>query len=171
MVAATNRDLEAMVRLGLFREDLYFRLSTITVRVPPLRERPQDIRLLARHFVMLLNDRFGVQRRISDRALDRLVAHRWPGNVRELLHVIEAAMIGCDGPAIEPDHLRSLLGRVNADASWAGDADRPLVPLAEVEREHILRVVRATTGHRSHAAQILGISERNLYRKLREYAR
>ena len=170
VVAATNRDLEAMVRRGLFREDLYFRLSTITIRVPPLRERPQDIRLLAKHFVSLLNDRFGVQRRISDRALDRLVAHDWPGNVRELLHVIEASMIACDGPAIEPDHLPALVGGSVTARMPAGDGDQALVPLAEVEREHILRVVRATTGHRSHAAQILGISERNLYRKLREYS-
>jgi two-component system NtrC family response regulator/two-component system response regulator AtoC len=170
VVAATNRDLEAMVRRGLFREDLYFRLSTITIRVPPLRERPQDIGLLACHFVSLLNDRFGVQRRISDRTLDRLVAHDWPGNVRELLHVIEAAMIGCDGPSIAPEHLPTLsVGSVSPRTPAAAD-DLALVPLADVEREHILRVVRATTGHRSHAAQILGISERNLYRKLREYA-
>jgi DNA-binding NtrC family response regulator len=170
VVAATNRDLEAMVRRGLFREDLYFRLSTISVRVPPLRERPQDIRLLARHFVSLLNDRFGVQRHISDRALDRLSAHDWPGNVRELLHVIEAATIACDGPAIEPEHLPALMGGSTTPRPPSTDGDHALVPLADVEREHILRVVRATTGHRSHAAQILGISERNLYRKLREYA-
>jgi DNA-binding NtrC family response regulator len=159
-----------MVRRGLFREDLYFRLSTISVRVPPLRERPQDIRLLARHFVSLLNDRFGVQRHISDRALDRLAAHDWPGNVRELLHVIEAATIACDGPAIEPEHLPALVGGSTTERSPSTDGDHALVPLADVEREHILRVVRATTGHRSHAAQILGISERNLYRKLREYS-
>ena len=105
VIAATNRDLAGMVRQGLFREDLYYRLSTISAHLPPLRERGADVALLARHFVDVFNARFGVERRLSDEALAVLRAHPWPGNVRELLHVVEAAMVVCEGAVIRPDHL------------------------------------------------------------------
>ena len=105
VLTATNRDLAGMLRRGLFREDLYYRLSTISVQLPSLRERREDIGLLARHFVDMFSARFGVERHLSDEALELLRAHPWPGNVRELLHVVEAAMVVCEGPLIKADHL------------------------------------------------------------------
>jgi DNA-binding NtrC family response regulator len=168
VVAATNRDLAAMVRQGLFREDLYYRLRTITLSIPPLRERPEDIALLARHFVGVFNERFGVSKRISDAALARLRAHSWPGNVRELLHVIEAAMVVAPGAEILPEHLPPVLAPASTAAPRTGEV-RDLPTLEELERQHIALVLREANGHRGHAARILGISERNLYRKLRVY--
>ena len=173
VLAATNRNLEALVRQGLFREDLYYRLSTITMPLPALRNRRGDIDLLARHFAGLLNERFGFHKHIGAAALERLRAHDWPGNVRELRHVIEAAMVVCEGAEIQPQHLPAAVQRSAPSAAMpAQGADRtdgPLPTLADVERAHIERVVQATHGHRGQASAILGISERNLYRKLREY--
>ncbi|MFA6110267.1 MAG: sigma-54 dependent transcriptional regulator [Candidatus Latescibacterota bacterium] len=168
VVAATNRDLAAMVRQHLFREDLFYRLSTIALEVPPLRHRRADVGLLAQHFVALMNARFGSERHLGDQAMELLVRHDWPGNVRELLHTVESAMVVCEGLEILPAHLPTALrgGMVEAVAS---DLPEPLPTLAELERAHVERVVQQTSGHRGKAARILGISERNLYRKLREY--
>jgi DNA-binding NtrC family response regulator len=176
VLAATNRDLAGMVRQGLFREDLYYRLSTISVHLPCLRERSADVALLARHFVDLFSARFGIERRLNDEALAVLRAHSWPGNVRELLHVVEAAMVVCEGPVIRPDHLPASVrtdaggrghARATAQDSSAGAGGGGTLTLEEVERAHIERVLRAHNGHRGLAAKALGISERNLYRKLR----
>ena len=180
VLAATNRDLEGMVRQGLFREDLYYRLSTISVHLPALRERPRDVALLARHFVELFSARFGVRRELSADALAALEAHPWPGNVRELLHVVEAAMVVCEGVVIRPEHLpasvrprRAAPGPVWSPAQAAPEAaEGGRAPtLEEVERAHIERVLQAHNGHRGLAAKALGISERNLYRKLRDWGR
>jgi two-component system, NtrC family, response regulator AtoC len=171
VIAATNRDLESMVRQGLFREDLFYRLRTITITVPPLRERRTDVALLARHFAAAFNERFGFRKRLGAEVLAVLQARDWPGNVRELLHVIEGAMIVCEGDEIRPQHLtastREPPPRAPADAS-AGE-EPPLRTLDQMERAHIEIALRRTNGHRGHAARLLGISERSLYRKLREY--
>jgi transcriptional regulator with PAS, ATPase and Fis domain len=167
VLAATNRELPAMVAQGLFREDLYYRLSTITVTLPPLRARQGDVDLLATHVVGVLNDRFGWRKRLGAAALEVLQRHAWPGNVRELFHVIEAAMVVCDGPEIRPEHLPA---PVRASAPPTPTAtDSRLSTLEEMERHHIERAIDASHGHRGQAARLLGISERNLYRKLREY--
>ncbi|MEI6668827.1 MAG: sigma-54 dependent transcriptional regulator [Acidobacteriota bacterium] len=172
VLAATNRDLPAMVKQGLFREDLYYRLSTITIETPPLRKRAADIDLLAGHFVGRLNERFGFQKRMSPEAAGILRRHEWPGNVRELLHVVEAAMIVCEGAEILAEHLPASI-RALAPAGGAplvpAAAPGPLPTLEALERAHIESALRATDGHRGSAAKMLGISERNLYRKLREY--
>jgi transcriptional regulator with PAS, ATPase and Fis domain len=165
VLAATNRNLASMVRQGLFREDLYYRVSTITIEVPPLRERREDIVLLARHFVERLNERFGFRRRITEEALEWLCRHDWPGNVRELFHVVEAAMVVAEGDDILAGHLPAPLQALSRKAQ----AGSELLTLEEVERRHIMAVLQATSGHRGQAAQILGISERNLYRKLGAY--
>jgi DNA-binding NtrC family response regulator len=164
VLAATNRDLEAMVRKQQFREDLYYRMSTIRLEIPPLRKRGTDIELLTRHFVGVLNERFGSSKTISDAALATLRQHSWPGNVRELLHAVEAAMVVCEGDEILTAHL-PLAVRTAAPVAAAESAILP--SLDNLERAHIRRVLEATAGHRGHAAHILGISERNLYRKLR----
>ncbi|MEW6755316.1 MAG: sigma-54 dependent transcriptional regulator [Candidatus Latescibacterota bacterium] len=169
VVAATNRDLAEMVGQGLFREDLYYRLSTITIDVPPLRERGTDVELLARHFAAVLNDRYGLQKRVTPQTLEVLRRHDWPGNVRELLHVVEAAMVVCEGLEVLPEHLPGALRpRAPAPRDPAAPAER-LPTLLEMERSLIERALREAGGHRGNAARALGISERNLYRKLREY--
>lgn len=170
VLAATNRDLAAMVRQGLFREDLYYRLSTIAVEVPPLRDRGADVESLARHFVAVLNERFGCSKEMSEAALRLLRSHRWPGNVRELLHVVESAMVVCEGSQILPGHLPvALRAPVAAPAPQQPAESTTLTTLDELERKHIRLALQSTGGHRGQAARILGISERNLYRKLRDY--
>ncbi len=172
VLAATNRDLESMVKQSLFREDLFYRLSTITLHLPALRERQSDVELLANHFASQLNERFAFNKRLSPATLERLRAHDWPGNVRELRHVIEAAMIVSPESEIQPEHLPAAVRRIAAPASAAanvGATPASLPTLEDLERAHIELVLRTTNGHRGHAAAILGISERNLYRKLREY--
>jgi DNA-binding NtrC family response regulator len=170
VLAATNRDLPAMIRQGLFREDLFYRLSTITIEMPPLRERPGDVELLAEHFAARLGERFGFRRRIGAETMDLLRRHDWPGNVRELQHAIEAAMVVCEGPELEPEHLPQAL-RASGHVGTSGSAvtgDR-IPSLVEMEKAHIDLALHATQGHRGQAAKVLGISERNLYRKLREH--
>jgi DNA-binding NtrC family response regulator len=149
---------------------LFYRLSTIALELPPLRQRGADIDLLARHFTASLNERFGTATRIGESALGVLRRHSWPGNVRELQHVIEAAIVVCEGEEILPEHI-ALAGRSAAPAASCNGTEEPgsLPSLAELERSHIRRVLDATRGHRGNAANILGISERNLYRKLREH--
>jgi DNA-binding NtrC family response regulator len=170
VLAATNRDLPAMVRQGLFREDLYYRLSTIAIEIPPLRKRLPDIDLLADCFVERLNERFGYHKRLGTAARDLLRRHDWPGNVRELLHAVEAAMIVCEGAEIEPEHLPASIRLALTGAQpHTGAAAGPLPTLDALERAHIESALRATDGHRGNAAKMLGISERNLYRKLRDY--
>lgn len=163
IVAATNRDLGDMMRRGFFRTDLFYRLGTIRIDVPPLRDRIEDIPALADHFLARIEARFGQNRRFSPAALRQLQAWRWPGNVRELLHTVEAAAVLASGPTIEvtdlPPEVRGATPSVNR-----------LCTLEELEREHIIAVLRAVAGNRNQAAQTLGISERTLYRKVSEYA-
>ena len=168
VVVATNRDLATLVRQRLFREDLYYRLSTISVDLPPLRDRADDIELLAQHFIARMNERYGFSRRLGSEVLGLLRRHPWPGNVRELLHVIESAAVLAEGPEILPDHLPAALRTRESRPPVPEDGDR-LPTLEELERTHIERALRATAGHRGNAARILGISERSLYRKLEEY--
>lgn len=167
ILAATNRDLASMVRQGLFREDLYYRLRTVVLTLPPLRDRGSDIDLLARHFVHLLSERFGVRKRISPEALQVLRSHHWPGNVRELLHVVESAVVVAEGPEILPEHLPAQLAMAAASAPPRPDGQ--IATLEELEKSHIELALKASQGHRGQAARALGISERNLYRKLRSY--
>jgi DNA-binding NtrC family response regulator len=170
ILTATNRDIAAMVRQGLFREDLFYRLSTITVEVPPLRARGADVELLAQYFAAVLNERFGSNKQISEAALQLLRCHSWPGNVRELLHVVEAALVLCEGSQVLPEHLPASLRNAKPAAQVGALAqDTPLPTLQQAELAHIRMALAASKGHRGNAAKILGISERNLYRKLREH--
>ena len=169
VLAATNRDLPAMVKQGLFREDLYYRLSTVHITLPPLRERGSDIDLLSRHFAALLSDRFGVEKRLSPAALAVLRRHHWPGNVRELLHAIEAAIVVCEGTEVQPEHFPAQLRAAAPGHATPSNGNGELQTLEAMERAAIERALQHTHGHRGQAAKVLGISERNLYRKLREY--
>jgi DNA-binding NtrC family response regulator len=171
VLAATNRDLGSMVRKGLFREDLYYRMTTISLEIPPLRGRGGDVELLARHFVGVLNERFASSRTIGKEAMETLRRHSWPGNVRELKHAVEAAMVVCEGSEILPEHLPAAVrGGLQAVRGSAPVAENgPFPTLEELELSHIRRALQSSNGHRGNAARILGISERNLYRKLKEH--
>ena len=166
VIAATNRSLEAMMKEGQFREDLYYRLNVFSLHLPPLRERRDDIPILAEHFIQ--NSTIAPKRtvRVSDGAMEVLRRYNWPGNVRELENVIERALILCDGGIIEAEHLPMGI-RVMPQYGHDQDSDR-LPTLEEVERRYIRRVLEECKGHRQKAASILGISERNLYRRLKE---
>jgi DNA-binding NtrC family response regulator len=166
VIAATNRALENMMKDGNFREDLYYRLNVFSLHIPPLRDRKDDILLLVEHFIR--NSSIVPKRhvRVSAPAMDVLQRYNWPGNVRELENVMERALILCDSGVIEPEHLP--LG-VRLEPSFRPeDESGQLTTLEEVERRYIKRVLQECKGHRQKAATILGISERNLYRKLKE---
>jgi two-component system response regulator HydG len=162
LVAATNRDLAEAMKSGEFRQDLYYRINTITVHLPPLRERPDDIALLAKHFVES-NATYGLKR-LSTATMSALEAYAWPGNVRELLHAIERAVILSKGDEIFPSDLPpEVLG-----------SSAPPVPSASgsletMERQHIVAVLRQVSGHRGKAAALLAIDPKTLYRKINSY--
>jgi DNA-binding NtrC family response regulator len=166
VIAATNRPLESMLQDQSFREDLYYRLNVFSISIPPLRERKEDIPLLVAHFIR--NSSIVAKRavEVSPDALGVLQRYRWPGNARELENVIERALILCDGGSILPEHLPIGVRLPASMAQDGGSRDRPT--LAEAERRYIRQVLEECSGHRQKASRILGISERNLYRKLKE---
>ncbi len=189
VLAATNRDLETMMREGRFREDLFYRLNVVTVTLPPLRERRRDIPLLVEHLLAKYAAELG-ERGVAPEALDRLVGHDWPGNVRELENVVQRAMVMATTGVILPEHLP--IGPVSAAASVAIDAtleeiiERKLIECVRGLREHasanlydlmiglvekpLLRaVLRETGGNQVRAAQILGINRNTLRKKLTEH--
>ncbi|HAM59751.1 MAG TPA: hypothetical protein DCQ64_31805 [Candidatus Rokubacteria bacterium] len=189
VLAATNRDLEALMKDGRFREDLYYRLNVVSVHLPPLRERRRDIPLLVEHFLAKHGAALG-ECGVAPEALDRLVGHDWPGNVRELENVIQRAMVMATGGVILPEHLP--IGPVSAAASVAVDAtleeiiEKKLMECVRGLREHasanlydlmiglvekpLLRaVLRETGGNQLRAAQILGINRNTLRKKLVEH--
>ncbi|MCX7752248.1 MAG: sigma-54 dependent transcriptional regulator [Blastocatellia bacterium] len=171
VIAATNRDLEEEVKAGRFREDLYYRLSVVTLRVPPLRERREDIPLLATHFLRRATQQTGQVLAFSPAALALLKAYSWPGNVRELENSIEYAVIHARGGLIVPEDLPEKI-RVavpsprqgHASASLEATLFHDLPSLDELERRYLLYVLEAVHGNRSRAAEILGIDRRTLYR-------
>ena len=168
LVAATNRDLTAAMKSGQFREDLFYRINTITVLLPPLRERREDIGLLAQHFLET-NATYG-KKRLHPLAMTVLEAYGWPGNVRELLHVIERGVILCKGDEITPSDLPPEI----AGAAVGGAASLPpgasAAPTLEaMERQHIVATLRQVGGHRGKAASLLGIDPKTLYRKILGY--
>jgi DNA-binding NtrC family response regulator len=166
LVAATNQPLDRLMQEGKFRRDLFFRLNSIHVEIPPLRKRRGDVEVLVEHFIALHNARHGTRVALSPAAAEVLRRYDWPGNVRELRHVVERALVVAERDQIRPADLPAELRQ----ATGVGrDGDAGLLPLAEVERHHIARVLEQVGGHRARAAQLLGISERNLYRRIREY--
>ena len=170
VVAATNRELEEEVKAGRFREDLYFRINVVTIRLPPLRERPTDIPLLVEHFLA----KYAARERRADAGVAReaqalLSRYAWPGNVRELENVIERALALSKDGVILPSDLPPELAAAEAAPAAAGAPgglvdDRPT--LAELERRYIELILRETGGNKKRAAEILGIDRRTLYRTL-----
>jgi len=169
IMAATNRDLDAAVREGKFREDLLYRLRVIEIEVPPLRERQEDIIPLARHMVERLAQTLKMPHlRLDATALDYLLRYPWPGNVRELENALERAAVFSGGGKITPECLPPKIVHGASIATGIGDPTRSL---EDVEREHIRAVLARVNGNRSRAAKILGISPTTLWRRLREMER
>lgn len=166
LVAATNVDLEAEVNAGRFRRDLFFRLNVVAIRLPSLRERPEDIPLLLEHYVRRFHVAGSPTKRFTAAALDQLEAYAWPGNVRELANLVETACLLTSGSVIDVGDLpfapRALPPRVER-------GEEQVLSLHEVERRHILRVFEANLGHRGQTARQLGIDVKTLGRKLRGY--
>ena len=163
ITAATNKDLYALIGKGIFREDLYYRLNVITIQAPPLRDRNDDIILLARHFIRKKSEEFGrALPRLSDEALQILRGYHWPGNVRELENVIQRLVAMADGDVIEAPDLPSLM---RFSALRAGNLNRTL---AEVEAEYIRDVLNSVKGNKSLAARMLGLDRKTLREKLRK---
>jgi two-component system response regulator HydG len=159
LIAATRRDLAAMVKSGAFREDLYYRLHVVTLALPPLRERRQDLPALVDHFLRLTAAKLGRGPiGIEPSAQAALLAYDWPGNVRELENVIERAVVMAPHDVLSADDFPLPLARETPQD------DGPLPSLEEVERRHVLRVLEAVSGNREEAARILGISRRTLSR-------
>ena len=177
IVAATNRDLAAMVEKGSFRKDLFYRLNVVNLRLPPLRDRREDIPLLTAHFLDKTSKGQPRKYALSDEALRTMMRHDWPGNIRELENCIERACALSSGPILELGDLPTQLQQQGLDAhrvaaaTEAAPAERAsnVVPLAEMERDAILGAIRKLGGDKLLAARLLGIGKTTLYRKLKEY--
>ncbi len=162
VIAASNRPLRKLVDEGRFREDLYYRLSVATIRVPPLRERTSDIPLLVRHLLQRINNQLGTEiKGIQERALQRMMDYPWPGNVRELENVLTKAALAAHGDVILEEDIIPLLE--------AEGGEPVAMSLQEVERAHILKVLHYTNWHYGKTCEILGISRPTLRQKMRRY--
>jgi DNA-binding NtrC family response regulator len=166
IIAATNRDLDSAIRAGTFRQDLYFRLNVVQVKLPPLRDRKSDIPLMVTAFLEKFSDSQGPVRTISEDAMRRLIAYDWPGNVRELENAIERAVALGSGPIL---HVADLPSNLQYPTSERAPERDEILPLEELERRAILRTLRETSGDKLTAARMLGIGKTTLYRKLKQY--
>ena len=178
IVAATNRDLAVMVEKGTFRKDLFYRLNVVNLRLPSLRDRREDIPLLAAHFLDRISREHGTKFTLSDEALRTMMRHDWPGNVRELENAVERACTMSSGPVLHLGDLPTQLQQQGLDARRTAAAtgepsdeggQPELKTLAEMEREAILGAIRTLNGDKLQAAKLLGIGKTTLYRKLKEY--
>jgi DNA-binding NtrC family response regulator len=174
VIAATHRNLEEEVRKGRFREDLYYRLKVVTIELPPLRDRAEDVPALAQRFLERVTARLGLEKRqLGDAAMAKLVRHRWPGNVRELANVIEQAAVLASGSVIEEADLQ-LGGAPSVAASEGSDASG--LPFSEAkrravdrfERGYLLDALRRSGGNISRAAEAVGMVRQSLQQKIRE---
>jgi len=159
VIAATNQDLQKMVDEGKFREDLWFRLNVVRIKVPPLSERQGDVRLLANHFLKHYNEKYGQQARLLESGLKVMEQYRWPGNVRQLQHMMERLSILAPYGKIDAEAVREAIKSMES-------REQVSESLADTEAEQIRRVLAAAKGNKSQAAKILGIERKTLYRKL-----
>lgn len=170
VVAATNRDLEAEIRAGRFREDLYWRLNVIHLDIPPLRQRPFDIPLLVEHFLNKAAEAAGrVTLSVTPEALAMLTAYSWPGNARELENAVERAVALAEGANLTPEDLPERVRNGGQTIQLLAQAHQQRMTLRELEREYILETLRLVNNNKSRAAELLGCDRRTLHRKLDEY--
>jgi DNA-binding NtrC family response regulator len=178
ILAATNRDLELAVQQGTFRKDLFYRLNVLTLRIPPLRERRDDIPLLVQHFLERLSRNSGGATTIGDEAMELLLEYDWPGNVRELENCLERACAMSSGPALHVGDLPSALQNSRAArlseslvaaVASSGHEGARILPIAELEKRAIIDALEQLRGDKLMAARLLGIGKTTLYRKLKEY--
>ncbi|HEV8122317.1 MAG TPA: sigma-54 dependent transcriptional regulator, partial [Candidatus Polarisedimenticolia bacterium] len=171
VIAATNKELDREIAAGRFREDLYFRLNVIPLRVPALRERAKDIPLLARHFLVALATQYGRSKTLEESALPILIEHPWPGNVRELRNLMERLVILTPGESITGETMSAALR--GGAAARPGEPEKDFASLREgredFERRFIARKLRETDGNVLRAAELLGLERSHLYRKMRAY--
>ena len=167
IIAATNRDPAQAVATGKLREDLFYRLNVFQIRVPPLRDRLEDVELIALHFLDALNAREGGSRKLATCAIEKLAQYAWPGNVRELRNVVQRAYIMADGESITAACIP-----FDAPVRISQSVTVPVgTTVAEMERQLILATLDSVKGHKEKAAELLGISAKTLYNRLREYGR
>jgi len=166
VIAATNRDLESAVREGRFRQDLFFRLNVVQIKMPPLRERKGDIPLLVNSFLEKFSDAQGPVRTVTEDAMLKLMAYDWPGNVRELENAIERAVALGTSSLL---HVGDLPTNLQYGTSERLPQNDMLLPLDELERRAIMRALRESGGDKLAAARLLGIGKTTLYRKLKQY--
>jgi transcriptional regulator with PAS, ATPase and Fis domain len=169
ILTATNRDLEAMAQDGSFRVDLLYRLNAFGILLAPLRERREDIPALAKHLIRNRSFSRTSRKVIGAAALKRLMAYDWPGNVRELKNVVERAVIlSTDSPEIRPEHLTFSSIRAESKNTCALNFDHE-PSLSEIERHYLQLMLGKYAGHRARVAEVLGVSERNVYRLIKKY--
>jgi two-component system response regulator HydG len=170
VIAATNKNLEGEIKAGRFREDLYYRLNVVSLEVPPVRERREDISLLADFFLKRYAEKNNrIIKGFTPRAMDLLARYDWPGNVRELENVMERAVIMARGEMITPAEFPDILRELDPEVKATYVNLSPGRTLKDVEKDMIIRTLEETEGNRTHAAKILGISRRTLQLKLKEY--
>ncbi len=170
LLSATNRNLETAVKLKQFREDLFYRLSVISLQLPPLRERKEDIPVLVNHFLKTLAESGKPLKKILPKAMEKILSYAWPGNIRELQNIIEHAVVFSDNDTIHADDLPGHIQQravMDQESSFSTDAKGQ--SLENMEKNHIEKVIQDCGKNRSQAAKILGISERALYYKIRKY--
>jgi len=161
LIAATNRDLEQEIKNGKFREDLFYRLSVFSLNIPPLRERQEDIKVLADHFIQLFSAKTNKQvKAIDENFLKALKSHPWKGNIRELKNVIERCVILVEGNKLSADLLPF-------DFNLTSDPN--VFDLAVIEKNHIQKILRHTQGNKTETARLLNIGLTTLYRKIQDY--
>jgi len=171
LIVATNQDLAQMVKAGTFREDLYYRLNVVELKTPPLRERREDIPLLAAYFLTRFaeKNRKSVER-FSPRAMDLLIRHPWPGNVRELMNTIERAVVLARTTCLDESDFAALTARLHeTDTALSSSAFPADIPLERIEREAIVNTLASADGNKSEAARRLGITRKTLREKLKKY--
>lgn len=171
LIAATNKDLPSEVDAGRFREDLYYRLNVVTLNVPALKERQEDIPLLARHYLSVFAEKNQKHmKNFTPQAMDRLLRYDWPGNVRELMNVVERAVVLSTSDYVEERNLPPALREPHAEEAAPAAPPVPAdAPLEEVEKAAVLRTLAASGGNKSEAARRLGITRRTLHKKLKKY--
>lgn len=168
VIAATHRDLAAMVDAGTFRQDLYYRLNVVSLEVPPLRQRRTDLASLSNYFLDRLSSLYSDSRkRLAPDAMEAIESYGWPGNVRELANAVEHGFVLSEGTWIHATHLPNTVRMAAEDPS--GSSDSKIIPLEMAERALITRALRAAGGQQAQAARMLKIERRRLYRKIKLY--